>query len=124
MTDHRHTTIEEAGHCSTCQPELRHDLEYICGIDQTPYWWLSFVDRVEDVAVHQGVAIVPAYDMGQAVEAAWATGCNPGGEVMGSQLDREDVERADVPTCVLLDGVELAAVKEALRITHEGGANE
>ena len=51
-----------------------------------PGYWLSFVDRVDDVAVNLGVAIVGGTTMNSAVRAAWCLGINPGGEVAGERI--------------------------------------
>lgn len=54
---------------------------------EVPIWWLSFVDRIDDVAVNLGVCIVPGETFTAAVRSAWAFGCNPGGEVAGHRVE-------------------------------------
>jgi hypothetical protein len=124
MCDQNHATMEEAGNCPDHAARYREVVEGIARRSEAPYWWLSFVERIDDetgsVAMRQGIAILPAPDFSTAVDTAWLTGCNPGGEVVGYELDRGDVERAQVPTFTLLDGVDLAAAQEALRVAHEG----
>lgn len=47
-------------------------------------WWLSFVDPSRPAADRfLGVAIVAGGDIVEAVKAAHALGCNPGGDVAG-----------------------------------------
>ncbi len=62
----------------------------------TRWWWLSFVDRLTDetgatAAMHHGVAVIPADDFDSAVSQAWRSGCNPGGEVVGTELPPWDI---------------------------------
>jgi hypothetical protein len=55
------------------------------------WWWLSFCDPSRPTGQHSlGVAIVGAASFPEAVMVAHATGCNPGGEVMGHPV-REDM---------------------------------
>lgn len=53
-------------------------------------WWLSFCDpKRPEGKQFLGVSIVPVSadgHVGDACQAAWAAGCNPGGEVMGLAL--------------------------------------
>jgi len=51
-----------------------------------PGYWLSFVDRIGDVAVNLGVAIVAGTTMQNAVRLAWQLQINPGGEVRGEHI--------------------------------------
>jgi hypothetical protein len=123
ICDAHHDTQAEVGHCPDHAALYREGIDGITRLTGDPYWWLSFVDRIQDedgdVAFHQGVAIVPGPDVSTAIDTAWLTGCNPGSEVMGYQLDRGDVERAGVPTFTLLDGADLAAAQGALRAAHK-----
>lgn len=52
------------------------------------FWWLSFVDRVDDVALNLGACIVIGNSLHDAVGMAWRAGCNPGGEVAGTPLPK------------------------------------
>jgi len=121
----RHDSFEEAGHCPDHAARYREVVEGMARRCGDPYFWLSFVDRIVDddqpVVLHHGVAVVPAPDFSTAVDTAWLTGCNPGGEVRGYELDRGEVDRAQVPLFTLLDGVDLEAAKEALAAAHEEG---
>lgn len=57
-------------------------------------WWLSFADpnrsRGDEFV---GVAIIEAVDFSSAIKAAWTLGCNPGGEVQGTQVDPKQARR-------------------------------
>ena len=56
----------------------------------TAWWWLSFADG--DRPKNEqflGVAIVQARSLHEAIKAAWALGCNPGGQVMGADVPPE-----------------------------------
>lgn len=72
-------------------------------------WWLSFADA-ERPAGEQllGVAIVEGADMATAIKAAWALGCNPGGEVQGMWCDPQQLARLSfqLPTGKLLGPAE------------------
>lgn len=78
------------------------------------YWWLSFVDRIDQaVAVQLGVAIVPATSLEDAIDASHRMGCNPGGEVAGHPLP----SHVRIPyqlACRLLDAAEAAEASVAL----------
>lgn len=51
-------------------------------------WWLSFADAQKPAGEQLlGVAIVDAADLPSAIKAAWALGCNPGGQVNGFPVD-------------------------------------
>src|SRR5215218_7373490 len=80
-----HDSFEEAGHCPDHAARYREVVEGIARRGGYPYFWLSFVDRIGDgdqrVVLQHGVAVLPAPDFSTAVDTAWLTGCNPGGEV-------------------------------------------
>lgn len=57
---------------------------------KSPYWYLSFVDTSAEYTPEgdypggprwRGGCYVPGIDIVTAASAAWAFGCNPGGEV-------------------------------------------
>ena len=49
-----------------------------------PWWWLSFVDpELPEGDRFLGVCVVQGANVVDAVERAWALGCNPGGAVAG-----------------------------------------
>ncbi len=53
----------------------------------TTWWWLSFCDNTRPVGDRfVGLALVEAHSMVEATKAAWARGCNPGGEVFGYEV--------------------------------------
>ena len=52
-------------------------------VKKWPWWYLSFVG--EDRWL--GGCLVEATDIHDAVDIAWKAGCNPGGEVLGFQID-------------------------------------
>lgn len=69
---------------------LLSEAEEAAWVGQKPLWWLSFVDDTIDVPVEEqhpggrsflGVAMVEAVTAVGATRAAWAHGCNPGGQV-------------------------------------------
>ena len=97
-----HATIGEAGQCADCRAlavELLHDAPR--------RYLLAFPDN-------DAMALVPAFSFDTAVEAAWATGCNGGGQVGGQELPVEVVERAAVPLFTLLTGPSRVAARDAL----------
>jgi hypothetical protein len=100
---HYHRTIGEAGQCASCRAS---NIELIS--DSPRRYLLGFPDANHVSAI----ALVPGFNFDNAVDNAWATGCNPGGRVTGGQeLTIEQAERAAVPVCVLLeDGAALAAL--------------
>lgn len=56
------------------------------------WWWLSFVDAEKPEGERfLGVAIVQARGIGHAVTEAYRLGINPGGEVVGLEIDAEHV---------------------------------
>lgn len=69
-------------------------------------WWLSFADASRPVGQQLlGISIVDAPDMATALKVAWATGCNPGGEVNGMKVDVAMLARLsfDLPIGKLID---------------------
>jgi hypothetical protein len=118
---HGHATIAEAGACEVCRPQTIASVRELYGdpemADYFNHYLLGFVDDGAPL----GIAIVPAPDFDTAVENAWACGCNPGGIVGGGVVSRELVERAAVPTCVLLTGPAATAAKDALAAAHKEG---
>lgn len=73
-------------------------------------WWLSFVDPNRPRGRRGiGVVLVEADSFQDAMQRAWVTGCNPGGEVEGHEMpiDRMPNERrvrlARAPRNTLLD---------------------
>ena len=54
-------------------------------------WWLSFADDTGFLAA----CIVPGDSMIDAVRTAWASGCNPGGEAMGLEIEQAHVDKID-----------------------------
>lgn len=51
------------------------------------WWWLSFADPARPRGSQfLGVAAVLATDLGDAMSAAWRSGCNPGGHVGGRPM--------------------------------------
>ena len=86
-----------------------------------PLWWLSFTDPQRPKGERfLGVALVETEEIADlreatkaAIQKAWATGCNPGGEVQTGtlMLDRYDnamrVRLARAPKHVLLSKEEL-----------------
>ena len=46
-----------------------------------PYWWMSFADEIHDV--FNGVVIMRARDMQEALTIAHKLGISPGGQVVG-----------------------------------------
>jgi hypothetical protein len=100
-----HASIDEAGQCAACRAravELLRDLP--CR------YLLSFPGGGQG-----SFAIVPAIDFDGAVTAAWATGCNAGGQVAGMEVDAADVDRAAIPICTLLTGPAAVAALDAFR---------
>jgi len=61
---------------------------------ETELWWLSFCDVDRPVGSQFiGVALVSVpvnSTLVNAVYEAWDQGCNPGGEVMGLRIPKED----------------------------------
>lgn len=54
----------------------------------TSLFWLSFCDEsAPEGEQFKGAALVEADDLKGAVGRAWATGCNPGGQVMSVELN-------------------------------------
>lgn len=57
-------------------------------MSDTSYFYLSFADD----SGWLGAAYVPGHTIIEAASAAWAYGCNPGGEVMGlGPFDASDI---------------------------------
>lgn len=75
-------------------------------------WWLSFVDDETDT--FKGVAIVEAPDFLTAVLLSKEHGCNPGGQVMGTDFPEGHVgPENDLPLNVLLSREQLQERMEA-----------
>lgn len=87
------------------------------GSDDILGWWLSFVDPDTDTFL--GVAVihdVDAFDIVTAAHAAWAAGCNPGGEVAGWPISVDTARAAGVPVGRLMGKAEALAAQR--RITE------
>jgi hypothetical protein len=80
---HRHGTIGEAGQCRECRA-FNIDLVR----DAPNAFRLHFIQ--EDGS--RSEALVRSWDPDGAAEVAWATGCNPGGEVEIVAINPNDVE--------------------------------
>jgi len=100
-----HATIREAGQCAACRARTLQLIQ-----DQPRRYLLRF--RSEEDAF--ALAVVPGYDFSNAVDNAWAVGCNPGGQVGGTELDDDVIERAAVPVCTLLRNAAAVAAEDAL----------
>lgn len=73
-------------------------------------FWLSFTDGSRPPGEQfSGVALVDADDLKGAIRRAWATGCNPGGQVMSIELtldslpSKQRLRLAQAPRDTLLD---------------------
>jgi hypothetical protein len=54
-------------------------------------WWLSFCDPERPEGERSlGACIVPGASLEAAMKLAWASGCNPGGEIEAFELPFED----------------------------------
>jgi hypothetical protein len=70
------------------------------------YFWLDFSDPdCPPETAFLGSVIVPGKNLVEAVRIAHAFGCNPGGQVFGSEFDAGDVP--DEFRCRLLDQAEV-----------------
>ena len=79
-------------------------------------WWLSFCDATRPKGSRfLGACIVAGNDLRDALQAAWAAGCNPGGEVQGQQIEPEDDALVDAKwRCRLLSRAECDAMDREL----------
>lgn len=75
-----------------------------------PLFWLSFTDGSQPTGQQfQGVTLIEADDLKGAVSHAWATGSNPGGQVLSVELDlngmsnQQRLRLAQAPRDMLLD---------------------
>ena len=59
-------------------------------------WWLSFAD-----CDNPGVCIVAADSFDHAVDRAWKLGINPGGEILGYNMDMRSETAAEADTLPL-----------------------
>lgn len=105
-------------HYDASPTEVNATLEALGARDysELSLWWLSFVDPDKAPPLDQqvpggpsflGACIVPGAHWLEAVNNAWALGCNPGGEVVGLPttapdsswigrlLTREDIDQLD-----------------------------
>lgn len=59
-------------------------------------WWLSFCDPDEPIGSQfLGCCIVPGADIVEAASAAWAAGCNPGGECQGNEIPEDKLHHCE-----------------------------
>ncbi len=95
-------SIAACGRCPKCRPHL------VACVEDAPHCFvLCYFDSADRGDEPQSVAFVRCWEprgdgnVG-AVEAAWATGCNPGGIVLFQQLPHDMVERAGIPMFTLI----------------------
>jgi hypothetical protein len=69
------------------------------------------------------IAVVRTWDPAAAAEAAWATGCNPGGTVAFNPLTTETVEKAGVEPFTLITGPAIFEAVAAINRQAEAEAS-
>jgi hypothetical protein len=92
--------------CCANRPDSEFNPETDSGV-----WWLSFAGDTGFL----GVVIVPATGFLDAVGFCWHLGINPGGEVQGSMLPKDDLP-AEHLRCCLLSEQELDAAGFTKRV--------
>jgi hypothetical protein len=92
------STVKDAGFRWVFDPEISAHVDRLHARDRADreagprWWWLSFVDPDRpDADKFLGAAIVWADTYENALRTARSRGCNPGGEVLGSAIPRDDI---------------------------------
>lgn len=113
---HPHQTIAEAGACEVCRQDT------IAWLTEYPGPCVFVLRFLEPDDGEPGFAVVAAFDRDNAVESAWATGCNPGGAVHFEHLRPGVAELAGVPLFRLLRGADADAAWAALQVGQHAAA--
>ena len=96
LNPHEHATIGEVGECAECRAGV------IANFADDPHAFVLMYFE-DGGAEPDSIAVVrqPSPDGEDAVETAWATGCNPGTTVAFREIPVEALERSGVPTFTL-----------------------